>query len=113
VNARAEERVLLAEIVASRDALRALAAGKSRRKQDPFSHTHIRDAFTNFGHFAGYIAARNMRESDRPSGKSAPHPKIKMIQRARPHANQNFVRTDRWLGHVGIAKNLGTAVLGN
>jgi hypothetical protein len=105
-----EERILAAEIVPSRETLRAGAVGNPGLQQNSRAHFHIRDFFADLRDFARDVAPGNKRQ--RNSRNPSPHPEIEMIQGARSNAHENFVRTDLRLRDLGIPQHFQPAMLG-
>jgi len=69
------------------------------------------DARACFFDYAGDVAAGNVRERDWYTGKAAAYPQVEVIERAGVYPDEDFAVTEFGLGNVGVAENVGAAVV--
>ena len=107
VDGIAEHCKLRTEVVMAGDALLAMVAENHRRQEHARPRLDVGNVLADFSHFAGNVAAKNVRQRD--AAQPAAHPQIKMIQRAGAHANEDVIFAQNGIRRVFILKNFRTA----
>jgi hypothetical protein len=109
VVAIAQHLVVRAFVVASGQARGAADAAETGLQHDPRTRWHVEARRRD--HFAGDVAARDVRQRNRDPWQASSLPEVQMIQRAGANAHQRLTRRRDRIRRVLVAQDLGTAVL--
>ena len=93
------------------EALRALAAAQAGREQHALAGLHAPAELALFDHFAGDVAAQDVRHGESHAGDALAQPEVEVVQRAGAHADQDLVGADLGVRGVFVDQHLGPAVL--
>ena len=107
----AEIGEMAAEVVVAGEAGGTFAASDAGSEDDFFADVNGVDFGTDFGDFAGDIAAGNVRERNADAGYTFTNPEIEVIEGAGPYANEDFIVAEMRLVDVGVMENAGVTVM--
>src|SRR2546425_1187791 len=101
----------LPAVVGAGQALLAQPAAHPRRKHHLLPHLEVCYQLADLGDLARDVAAGDVGHGESDAWQAAPHPQVKVVERARPHAHQDLVSADLGLGHFGVAQHLRPTML--
>src|SRR5208337_1980238 len=81
------------------------STGDARRKDNFLADVDGADFGTDFGDFAGNVAAGDVGKWSLEAGEAAAHPEIEMIEGAGVNADEDFAAAELRLGDVGVVEN--------
>jgi len=111
VNHVAEVGVVAAKVIVAGKAGRTFAAGDAGSKQNFLADVDGVDFRADFGHFAGDVAAGNVRKWDGNAGEAATDPEVEMVEGAGMDADEDVVVAELGFVDVGVMENAGITVL--
>ena len=97
----ADDVIFVARVVVAGEAFRTMTTSDAGLDHYFLACFRPRDEVADFAHNAGHVAPKNVRQRNFDSRQTVTHPHIEMIQRARAHLDQNFIRFDLRAGNVG------------
>jgi hypothetical protein len=83
----------------------------ARLDHDFIARLDPRYELADFPHDAGHIATEYVREGNLDPRQTVANKNVEMIQRARLHLDEDFVRTNLRLGHVRVLEHFWSTVL--
>jgi len=102
---------LRAVIVAAGEASGALAAADPWSQENFLVGPYCGDAGSNFVDDTSDVAARDMRERNGETRNTLAYPKIQMVEGAGVDADESFAEARFGFGDVGVAEDVGSAVV--
>ena len=111
VHVLAEDLVFDAERVLPADAVLAFPAREARVHDDPLVDLEVRDVVADLHNLSRHVAAEDVRERQLQRRDPRADEEVEVVQRARPHAHEDVLGTDRRLVEVrDVLKDLRAPV---
>jgi len=101
----AEVGIVAAAVFIAGKASGTFAASDAGRENHFLADVDGTDFRSDFGDFAGDVAARDVRKGGLETGEAAAHPEVKMIESAGVDTNEDFTTAELRLGDIGVMKN--------